>query len=84
MRAFIAQNEDSCNKEIFKRLSLHREGRAIDITIGTKDEDGKVTTIYYDADIKEKLIELASLARKMVGFNYAEIKKHHVHLSTTK
>ena len=84
VHAFIGR-DDPHSTEIFHTLSLHHEGRALDLTLGRKDENGNLVTILRDPDLDVKLKELASLARTgELKFNYAMISSHHIHVSTRR
>ena len=78
-------SRDQPHTEIHDKFSLHHVGRALDLTLGYKNKDGTIVTIYSRADMRRKLMELASLARSgEMKFEYARIKAHHIHVSTRR
>lgn len=84
VHAFIPRKSGH-SSEIFHTLSLHHEGRALDLTLGRKDKNGTLVTITRDSDLDTKLKELATLARTGEWkFNFAMIKNHHIHVSTRR
>ena len=84
VHSFIPRNGQQTSG-IFHKLSLHHEGRALDLTLGRKNGNEEIVTIYRDPDMKTKLKELATLARSgELKFNFVKITGHHIHVSTKR